>query len=105
MQEPIIVIQAGDTPGAGITVSYFDTLEEATRHIEARLEAGCSRDSINSYRATRLAMQITQKPVVSLADSSGVPVPPQYAADAPEGPAGEVRIPHLAANDLTPRAD
>lgn len=103
MQEQIIVIQTGNATSGGIQISYFDTPEAAAGHIEGCLAAGHPRDSINIYRATRLAMQITQRPVVSLADSVPAPIPAQYAAEVPQAPTSETHIPEFARHDLTPR--
>jgi hypothetical protein len=86
MQEQIIVIHPGDT-GTGDNVSIFDTPEQAAAHIEDLLEAGCASEGITAYRATPLAMQVRQKPVVSLG----------------QAPTGEMRIPEHPRDEFTAR--
>jgi len=104
MSDQIIVIETGDAE-AGAQVCYFVTLEEANRHIEERLESGCGRDSISPYRATRLKMQITHRPVVSLEDGNGVQIPAEYALDGQDGIDDGDQVPQLASNDYTPRSN
>jgi len=103
MSDQVIVIQTEDAEDAGIQVSYFNTLEEATRHIEGCLEAGCGRDNISAYRATRLNMQVTQRPVVSFEEGNGDALARETAPDVEEEIAGGEPHPRLPSSYYTPR--
>jgi hypothetical protein len=103
MSDQVIVIQTEDAEDAGIQVSYFNTLEEATRHIEGCLEAGCRQDNISAYRATRLKLQVTHRPVASLTADNGAPIPPEGAPDVQEETADSETLPRLPSSYYTPR--
>ena len=88
MQEQIIVIHMGDA-GSSVKISNFETTEEASRYVEDLIEAGFADDKIDVYRAVPLAMQVRQKPVVSLGEALG----------------GEMRIPEMPRDEFNPRED
>jgi hypothetical protein len=103
MEEKFIVIQSGNTGHAGTRVDYFDAPDEATRHIETCLEAGDPREGINIYRATRLTMQVKERPVVSLEDPSADSLTTQDATRDPEPPSERNSVPEFARFEMTER--
>ncbi len=73
MREQVIVIQSGGAGAPGNEVSCFETMEEAERHVEGRLEAGSRQEDIQVFRAVKLEMEVRQRPVVTFAARAETP--------------------------------
>jgi hypothetical protein len=74
MAEQLIIIQTGPNGGHTAEAVFPPSEEEATRYLEALIARGVDPGTLRVYRATEAAIQITQRPVVSLGTQDGTVV-------------------------------